>query len=158
MRAPSPRTQPGASAQWHRLSVVSDVLEALVSVHTPGPDHARRAVDVNRPVTSQVRSCYGAGRAGTNHYRGIDIPRSRRPLFCGDGKDFKAIGLWLRSSKACVSPSQFRPPDTPTCPKVSGILGGGIRVCSGGELWRSDDRWHRRRGDRLRIPPRRLRV
>ena len=48
------------------------------TVNTPGFDHARRAVDVNRPVTSLMRSCSGAGWAGTYRYRGIDIPRSHR--------------------------------------------------------------------------------
>jgi hypothetical protein len=49
-----------------------------VPVHTPGFNHEWRAVDVNRPVTSLVRPCRGAGWAGTNRYRGIDIPLSPR--------------------------------------------------------------------------------
>ena len=43
------------------------------TIITPGFDHARRAVDVNRPVTFLVRSCCDAGRAGTHRYRGIGI-------------------------------------------------------------------------------------
>ena len=36
----------------------------------------RRAVDVNRPVTSLVRSWCGSGRADTHRYQWINIPRS----------------------------------------------------------------------------------
>jgi hypothetical protein len=43
------------------------------TVNTPRFDHERRAVDVNRPVKSLVRSWCDAGRAGTYRYRGIDI-------------------------------------------------------------------------------------
>jgi hypothetical protein len=46
------------------------------TVNTPVFHPERRAVDVNRPVTSLVRSCCHTGRAGTHCYRGIDIPRS----------------------------------------------------------------------------------
>ena len=41
-----------------------------------------RAVDVNRPVTSLVRSSCGSDRAGTHRYRGIDIPRSPCHVKC----------------------------------------------------------------------------
>jgi hypothetical protein len=46
------------------------------TVNTPVFHPERRAVDVNRPVTSLVRSWRGAGRPGTHRYRGIDIPRA----------------------------------------------------------------------------------
>ena len=58
------------------------------TVNTPGFDHQRRAVDVNRPV----RPWCDTGHAGTQRYRGIDIPRTPLALFCGDGENFKAIG------------------------------------------------------------------
>ena len=90
-----------AGAPWPSLSGVSEVLEDSLSVETPRTDHARRAGDVNRPVTSLVSSCCGAGRTGTYCYRGIDIPRSPCPLFCGDVENFNAIGLppfcWSRA-------------------------------------------------------------
>jgi hypothetical protein len=41
---------PRPAAQGHWLSGVSHALEDSLSVETPRPDHARRAVDVNRPV------------------------------------------------------------------------------------------------------------
>jgi hypothetical protein len=41
---------PEASAQGHWLSGVSHAWEDSLSVETPRPDHARHAVDVNRPV------------------------------------------------------------------------------------------------------------
>ncbi|MEY3175257.1 MAG: hypothetical protein RLZZ436_3171 [Planctomycetota bacterium] len=41
---------PRAPAQWHWLSDVSPAWEDSLSVETPRPYHARRAVDVNRPV------------------------------------------------------------------------------------------------------------
>jgi hypothetical protein len=53
-----------------------DAVEDSLSVETPGLDHVRRAVDVNRPVTHWCAPAGGAGRAVTGRYRGIDIPRS----------------------------------------------------------------------------------
>ncbi len=50
-----------------------------------------RAVDVNRPVMSLLRSWCDAGRAGTNRYRGLNIPRTPFLLFSGDGENFNAI-------------------------------------------------------------------
>jgi hypothetical protein len=55
----------------------------LANHYTPGFDPERRAVDVNRPVTSLVRSCCGAGRVGTYRYRGIDIPARLVRFFAG---------------------------------------------------------------------------
>jgi hypothetical protein len=46
------------------------------TVNTPVFHPERRAVDVNRPVTSLVRFCCGAGRLVAHRYRGNDIPRS----------------------------------------------------------------------------------
>jgi len=48
-------------------------------VDIPRPDLVtknaiRRAVDVNRPVTSLMRSCCGAGRASTPRHRGLTSP------------------------------------------------------------------------------------
>ena len=40
-----------AVAQWHWLSCVLSALDDSLPAETPRPDHARRAVDVNRPVT-----------------------------------------------------------------------------------------------------------
>jgi hypothetical protein len=62
----------------HAPCVCQSAMHLARTVNTPGVDPERRAVDVNRPVTSLLRSCCGAGRAGTNRYRGIDIPRSPR--------------------------------------------------------------------------------
>ncbi|MEY3172306.1 MAG: hypothetical protein RLZZ436_219, partial [Planctomycetota bacterium] len=47
---PSTLSRSVASAQWHWLSGVSHALEDSLSVETSRPDHAGRAVDVNRPV------------------------------------------------------------------------------------------------------------
>jgi hypothetical protein len=43
---------------------------------TPRTDHVRRAVDVNRPVTSLVRSCCDVARAVTHCYRDINTPHA----------------------------------------------------------------------------------
>jgi hypothetical protein len=51
------------------------------TINTPGCVPERRAVDVNQPVTSLVRSCCDAGSAGTHPYRGINIPCTTFPLF-----------------------------------------------------------------------------
>jgi hypothetical protein len=51
-------------------------MHLMRTVNTPVFHPERRAVDVNRPVTSLVRSWCDAGRPGTHCYRGIDIPRS----------------------------------------------------------------------------------
>jgi hypothetical protein len=51
--APQPscgNAQSRVAAQWHWHSGVPHALEDSLSVETPRPDHARRAVDVNRPV------------------------------------------------------------------------------------------------------------
>ncbi|MEY3173101.1 MAG: hypothetical protein RLZZ436_1015, partial [Planctomycetota bacterium] len=52
LRSPLSRSAlcPPAPAKWPRLSVVSDVLEHPVSIHTLRFEHKRRAVAVNRPV------------------------------------------------------------------------------------------------------------
>ncbi|MEY3175466.1 MAG: hypothetical protein RLZZ436_3380 [Planctomycetota bacterium] len=47
---PHPTSHPRALAQWHWLSDVSHAWEDSLCVETPRPDHATRAVDVNRPV------------------------------------------------------------------------------------------------------------
>ncbi len=67
---------PRTAVKLRCLSGVSDALEDSLSLETPRIGHARRAVDVNRPVTSRVRSCSGAARAATHRYRGINIPRT----------------------------------------------------------------------------------
>jgi hypothetical protein len=38
-------------AHWRRHYCASDALMDCLSVETPRPDHGRRAVDVNQPVT-----------------------------------------------------------------------------------------------------------
>lgn len=60
--------------------------------HACALGHQRRALDVNRPVGSRVRSWGDAGSAGTDRDRGINIPRTPFQLFYGDGKNFSAFG------------------------------------------------------------------
>jgi hypothetical protein len=128
-----------ASPSRHRLSGVSDVLEAQVSVHTPSPDPERRAVDVNRPVTPLVRSCCDAGHAGhagTNRYRGINIHCSPCHVGSSPKDDFRCSSLRFTipgRSSPDVHSSWHRIPESfkgirraPATQRTSG--GGAARV------------------------------
>jgi hypothetical protein len=87
---------------------VSDVLEDSLPAETPRTDHARRAVDVNRPVTSRVRACCDVSCAVANRYRGIDIPRSPLSRFAAIQRTSMPLGCRQAVHGLCGADSSRR--------------------------------------------------
>ncbi|MGV2334583.1 MAG UNVERIFIED_CONTAM: hypothetical protein LVR18_10875 [Planctomycetaceae bacterium] len=81
-----------AQSLW--ISCVSDALQGSLSVQPPRPDHARRAVDVNRPVTRWCAPAAVLAERLWNVTGGLTAPAR---LHCCSGQPFAATGVDLNS-------------------------------------------------------------